>query len=283
MRDNEVNVTQGYECLFQREYLRRWIDFCRSDKRKPKKLEDSAIRTYLGSVQHFHRFLQLTCADEIVKKKIDKLEKQIRIWRAPLWKASQIEEEKKKLEDITKFPTPEEFNKIDNCPHSNEARSILNRFSREKDREMRLGYFTHGRDWLLMVLLCDNSSRPGGVYNMTMGEYNSRHEDPTNLGSYVITVVKHKMSRKGPVHIAVSSTIIKYLDIFVREIRGRLEDITNNDDDLVFTTFEGSEMSGSLVGRLLLFAPTSCAFTSFILLFSQNVSPNWLFAFYFGA
>ena len=83
---------------------------------------------------------------------------------------------------------------------------------------------------------------------MTIEEYNKRKRDKTDPNAYVITVLKHKMAHKGPVDVAVSSSFMPYLKTYVSDIRGRLDGISSKKDDLVFTTFQGTEMSPSLLG-----------------------------------
>ena len=87
---------------------------------------------------------------------------------------------------------------------------------------------------------------------MTMGEYRKRKNDPKVKGAFTITVAKHKMEHKGPVDISVSRKNIRYLQTYVEQIRGRLDGIGTDNADLVFTTFQGTVMSSSLIGRFSL-------------------------------
>ena len=88
---------------------------------------------------------------------------------------------------------------------------------------------------------------------MTMGEYRRKKKDPKVFGAFTISVAKHKMEHKGPVNVSVSSKNMEYLEMYVNDIRGRLEDIGTKDSDLVFTTYQGTGMSTSLIGTCKIF------------------------------
>ena len=83
---------------------------------------------------------------------------------------------------------------------------------------------------------------------MTRGEYSRRQDDSKVPGACTITVLQHKMAHKGPVNISVAPEFTDYFEIFVKDVRNRLEGIGNDKEDLIFTTYQGSAMSTSLLG-----------------------------------
>ena len=57
--------------------------------------------------------------------------------------------------------------------------------------------FTEARDYVLSHRICDNSSHPGEVYNMTKGELKRRTPNKEDTSEFVVQVVKHKTSQRG--------------------------------------------------------------------------------------
>ena len=88
---------------------------------------------------------------------------------------------------------------------------------------------------------------------MTIREYKKRKKDPKVYGAFTITVAKHKMEHKGPVDVSVSAKNMESLETYVDDIRGRLDGIGTKGSDLVFTTYQGTVMSTSLVGMFAFF------------------------------
>jgi hypothetical protein len=177
-------------------YHRTWVDFAASDERRPKKLAAGAIRSYLSSVILYIKFIFLTYPTAPLRNAhLDKLMKRIDMWRSRLWKDTEINKFQRQINDIERFPTPEDFKKFDESDHSQGARSVIQELSVADEITQRK--FTYSRDFLLSKALADNAGRPGGVYNMTLLEYRRRKVDPEDEDACIVTVVKHKTKHKG--------------------------------------------------------------------------------------
>ena len=94
------------------------------------------------------------------------------------------------------------------------------------------------------MLIFNNCSRPGGIYNMNLGELRVGEEDGD--GGFNVQVFNHKTDYKGSVNIHISSKldndVLRYLTA-----RNNLIGISTDDIDPVFVSFGGNRMGSTLV------------------------------------
>ncbi len=172
------------------------------------------MRTYLGSVEWFHKFLKLEKKlTEEQLKEINILAEQMKTWRSPLNRKYESSHEIKKRKNIKIFPSSKEFEAIEKAPHSREAQSLLKSFKREA-REIDMHSFCHARDYLLVNMGSDNATRSGASIYMTLEEYEDRQFDKDGV---TVTVFNHKMSHKHPVDISLPSKLADELHIYVKK------------------------------------------------------------------
>ena len=167
-----------------------------------------------------------------------------------LYKGIQRRKFKKNWIDIEKFPTSDDMRKMDDSDHVKTTIQYLKHLTCTHVVPSKSG-FTQIRDYLLSTLLIDSCSRPGGVHNMTLEEFEKVIPDENNHG-YVIQVFKHKTDFKGPVDISINSDeLFQHLSNYVTHVRNRLPNISSNGSDPVFVSFVGGKMSTSLVGKFI--------------------------------
>ena len=143
-------------------------------------------------------------ASNEVQANINKITTQFSYWNKNLYKGLQKRKHVRIFEDMQKFPTPEEIKRMDNSDIVNEAKACLdmmkNNYSEPSKQE-----FTLIRDYIMTMLIFDNCSRPGGIYNMLLSEMGKCYEEVN--GGCSVKVFNHKTAYKGPVNIFVNKTV----------------------------------------------------------------------------
>ena len=251
--------------LLTREFLYNWMkDVVDSGK------ESGTIKTYLNSVRLYIDYVLLK--DNLESKKIHSLncvKGQIKKWCCNLYKGIQRRKYKKNLLDIEKFPTSEDMKKMDNPERVKNTFQYLRHLTCTHVEPCK-SRFKQIRDYLLSTLLIDNCSRPGGVHNITLEEFEKAIPDENNR-RFVIQVFKHKTDFKGPVDISVNSDeLFQCLSNYVTHVRNRLPNISSNGCDPLFVSFAGGKMSTSLVGKFIFLIYQICVNVS------SNFGCEWL-------
>ena len=102
------------------------INFASSDERLPKPLAPSGLRTYLSSIKEYIRFVYDTYpVSPLRNTHLDLLTKKIDTWRSNMWKSSEVVKFQKQLDDIERFPSPEEFEEMENSEHFKGAKRLI--------------------------------------------------------------------------------------------------------------------------------------------------------------
>ena len=109
-----------------------------------EKKESGTIKTYL--IKHYLNFCMLK----------------------HLYKGIQKRKHVKKLEDLKNFPTTIEIKSMDTSEAAKHVKRCLGNIV--PGAEPRMQTFITIRDYVMSVLIFNNCSRPGGIYNMNLGE-----------------------------------------------------------------------------------------------------------------
>ena len=234
--------------LQKQDFLSSWVDHCLN--RKPKPMESGTIKTYLNSVRlYLDYFLLKKNATREVASNINKLKLQFKLWNKRLYKGLKIRKHVKARLDIQRFPTVDEMKLLDKSSTVKEALDYLN-YLRCGECDPSKSGFTLIRDYILCTMLCDNCSRPGGVYNMNLGEVKNACPDKYKTG-YDIEVFHHKTSEDGPVNVSVSNEMYAVVCEYINHARNKLWGVSTKDTDPVFITYAGDQMGGNLLDKQL--------------------------------
>ena len=219
-------------------FLSDWVNCLIKEKK-----ESGTIKTYLGTVKHYLNFCMLKHPDDIkISSAVCKLTTQFSLWNKNLYKGLQKRKHVKKLEDLKNFPTALEIKSMDTSEAVKHAKRCLANVV--PGAEPRMQTFITIRDYVMSMLIFNNCSRPGGIYNMNLGEFCDGEEDGD--GGFNIQVFNHKTDYEGPVNIHISSKL--YNDVLgYLTARNNLIGMNANDIDPVFVSFDGNRMGSTLV------------------------------------
>ncbi|XP_065657834.1 uncharacterized protein LOC136082440 [Hydra vulgaris] len=199
------NSDINFDNLFDRKFMNDWLS--NSVSITGKKRLNGTMKTYLGSVQHFLRFLCVTEQNGYDYEKIKKFEPVLKAWKRDLWKGIEERKHNKNLEDLKKFPNHDKISNFDKSELRALSISTLKEYvCKVNNPSITRAGFCNVRDYLLTHLVLNNASRPGAIANMTLEEFQSADKQDDG---YVVSVKKHKASYKGPAHIAFDKIYIK--------------------------------------------------------------------------
>nr|XP_047124634.1 uncharacterized protein LOC124807122 isoform X2 [Hydra vulgaris]XP_047126611.1 uncharacterized protein LOC124807913 isoform X2 [Hydra vulgaris] len=229
----------NYSNLSCSSFLSLWMEKLNKDNKKP-----GTIKTYLGSVKHFLDFCIIKERfDIITSEKHSKIKTQISKWEKTLWKSIQEGRYEKDQIDLENFPSAEEIVILDNSDIVLEANKIINTSSTNK---LTKTTFCLARDYLLTCITFDNASRPGAVSNMTLNEFKKSIE---KKDGFIVSVMKHKTSYKGPAHIVLSHSLYFKVKKYIKFMRNMLDGVSKKDDSYVFLSWSGSPISSSMLSK----------------------------------
>ena len=134
-------------------------------------------------------------------------------WRNTLRKEAQKKQPKKELIAREIFPTTEQILNFDKSEKVKNAKPIIVNSQVGNRFKMRMENYCEARDYLLTSLIFDNTSRPGAISNITLGEYKRATERDNG---YVISVIKHKIAHKGPANTACTRSLFRDIGIYVK-------------------------------------------------------------------
>ena len=238
---------KNYEVLFSRPNLNSWVTYFENKKSSP-----GTVKTYLGSVKLFYKFVTITNPTYITVSPtlVGKMKEIVDQWCRNYTKKILIRKHRKQLELLATLPTPEDVRKLDASDYTNEVKSLFFSPSVINDDPSRK-VFCKTRDYLISYLILDNASRSGAIANMTLEQYENATFQPFD-GSSIISVIDHKTTATaGPAMLTVSATLMQYLTYFVEIIRNKVTDITCNKKDPVFTSWSGRKMAVSMISAQL--------------------------------
>lgn len=98
-----------------------------------------------------------------------------------------------------------------------------------------------------MTVLCiNNSSRSGTLANMTLRQFEEATKEDE---CFVVRVKDHKMfTTHGPVNVVFTASLYKYTQIFIKNFRNCLGDVSIDGDSPVFLSVNQRKMMSSQVG-----------------------------------
>ena len=264
LRHNGANV--DFKNLYNRRFMNEWLS--NGVSTDGEKYQSGTMKTYLGSVQHFLRFLCVTEQKNYDLEQIAKFNPILSAWKRDLWKGIQERKHSKNLEDLHKFPDSFKINNLDDSEYRSESINTLKRYCSEINPTITRSGFCTVRDYILTYALMDNGSRPGAMVNMTIEEFEKADEQDDG---FVVSVKKHKTSYKGPAHIGFNKELYNEASSYIRVIRSRLPGTSIEKCSPVFVSWSGIKMGSSLI---------TSQFNSYwskalgLPLDSRNINPN---------
>ena len=81
---------------------------------------------------------------------------------------------------------------------------------------------------------------------MTLYEFEKSTEKKEG---FIVSVMKHKTSYKGPAHIVLSHCLYLKIKKYIRFRRNMLDGVSKTDDSYVFLSWSGSPISSSMLSR----------------------------------
>ena len=117
------NSKINFSNLFNRKFMNAWLSEGEKavDENSERKTKNGTLKTYLGSVQHFLRFLFVTQQEGFDPKKINLFEPVIKAWKRDLWKGIKKRSRAKNMEDLGKFPIKNDIRRLDKSLLKEEA------------------------------------------------------------------------------------------------------------------------------------------------------------------
>ena len=229
----------NYLGLVDRSYLNGWLTDMTNAKLQP-----GTQRTYIGHVTNFLQFTIATEEKEFSAKKIARINAAINQWQKSLRRKDEKLRNKKELEIIKLFPTLDEIKALDTCKLTKDSIRTLKGL-RDGSIPLNIATFVAARDYLIAFLTLDNTTRPGSIENMTLGEFGLAKRD--KKGRWIVSVAKHKTDIDGPCHMVMTGHLYRDLHFFVNHVRKNLDGVAKEDDDTVFVSWSGEPMDGSMV------------------------------------
>ena len=229
-------------CLFDRHMLREeWLG--KYDKlRKP-----GTIRSYLGALKLFYDFV--LCDKPVVVHNTPSecytMISVVQNWSAAYKERVKIRRFEKQVEDLNKVLTADELLQFDKSDLVEQCRYAIKKRLHSKN-PIGLQGFTSCRDYIVSSLILSNATRPGALQNMTLHEFKSAaSEDNVHL----VSVMNHKTaSTSGPAVLAFSSELYDECNVYIQKIRNSLQGVGTDVSDPVFISWNGGQMSSSLIG-----------------------------------
>lgn len=217
-----------------------------------KQKRPGTVKSYLGALNQFYIFLQAECAKIYSKLNVSEadlvsLSNQVKLWAKSSRKMGENRFWEKRMDDLANKKTPQDVSKFDLSEVARNAVKIIGNFNDTNEEQiLTQAEYTNVRDYLMTILCINNGSRAGSLANMTLDEFkNASLEDDC----YVVHVKKHKtFTTHGPVNMVFSSTLYKYVELFISKMRNRLPDVDLASKHTVFLTWKGCEMDSSHVG-----------------------------------
>ena len=241
----QCETNNDFTLLCDRGFLNKWMTFASQTLPSGKrKMEAGTIRTYLGSIQHLHRFIEISGKEQFNMKKIKYLESIIKGWKRSLWKELERRKHHKNLLDMKNFPTAEQIRSMDESAVGKEAIQLLNEYSLSSDPKVTRKGLCLIRDFLLTNLLFDNATRPGALSNMTLEEFRDAEHQKDGV---VVSVKKHKTDYKGPAFVSFGHSLYRYTNDYVENVRNKLPGIGTKNKDAVFVSFSGLSMTSNMI------------------------------------
>ena len=237
--DGDIHINN----FLKRDVLSMWINNMVTCEKK-----SGAIKTYLNSVKLYLDFIVLMknpCRKDL--STIEKLKVQFRKWNKNLYKGIQKRKHEKTLLDIDRFPCPEDIRNMDDSEIVQEAGCHLRKLVSNCKQEPTQHVFTTVRDYLLSMLIFNNCSRPAGIYNMTLSEFEKGSRD--EIGQYIVQVMQHKTDFIGPVNISIRKSLYNEMSPYIKHASNVLNGIGQRTFDFVFVSYSGNQMSSSLVTK----------------------------------
>ena len=154
--------TTDYAKLCDWVFLNQWISQLQEENKEPL-----TIRTYLGSIQYFLSFCEMTAKKDFDGDKITNTNLRIKKWKSVLWKQARKKQHKKDSITMEKFPSPQEIRKLDQSKIITEAQSLLKMATLQDNKDgFSMRNLCLVRDYICLYLILNNGSRPGAVANI---------------------------------------------------------------------------------------------------------------------
>ena len=238
---------KDYSCLLQRAPMNSWVTNFEAKGRQP-----GTIKTYLGSLKLFYRFLTITNPSYVDSdpKMVIQMKEIVDQWSRNYAKKVEKAKNAKQLDELSKLPTPEDIKKLDSSDHQKGAIKTLTTFLSIASKTPTRKEFCLCRDYLITNIILDNASRSGCISNMTLKEFDNAEFQQSDCSS-IIFVHEHKTSYNGPAMLSLSATLMEHLTVFVEKVRNKVPDMSTNENHPVFISWSGRQMAVSMVAQQL--------------------------------
>jgi len=135
------------------------------------------------------------------------------------------------------------WKKFDEAEHVRNCKDALNSFYKKND--LTISLFANVRDYIMISICLDNASRSGSIANMTIGEFKrAKHQNNT----YQVLVINHKtVNTSGPAVLTFPVTLYQEAEKYLQHFRNALDGIAKGKDSSFFVSWNGNQMSSSMV------------------------------------
>jgi hypothetical protein len=230
--------------VLEKETLKnQWLNKFEKERRP------GTVKSYLGDLRQFYFFLQCTSPKniDVSTKVLNSLVAQMMQWSKSFHKLVKSLFWEKRMIDMEKLRTLEQIREFTSSNVARVTVNMLDEYQGKSDGTWpSQSEYTSVRDYLVMSICINNSSRSGALANMTVGEFMSsqRLDD-----SFVVKVKKHKtFTTHGPANLVFSTTLHNWMMIFFNKFHYPVADMTCKDTKPVFLTWKNRPMTASHIG-----------------------------------
>ena len=204
------------------------------------------IKSYLVSLGHLYGYLLNEQVDlgftSSSPDSLHRLKASMLQWLKVYQKKCDNRRWEKKLEDLPKLLTPDDYRKFDTSYIVRKAVKLFNNLA-VRSKKLKAREVTLMRDYLISYLCMDNGSRTGAIASMRLEDVDRAEE---RNGSMNIAVIDHKtLHGSGPVFLGMSKTNYRYLALFTEKVRPRLYSQPKAEEYL-FISIEGKHQGAQM-------------------------------------
>ena len=226
-----------------------WDKFC-VVKLQNKILMGNTIKTYLRSLEYFFKFIfkallyKEDYLDQHQKSLMLKLRECLPDYHATIHRRTGHQVNTRKVDEAFLRILPEDLRQVEACESAQLAIKLLG--LAQEGKSFTQTEFLAVRDYLLVMTLYENASRPGPLENCLLSHF-GKATYSKKTDHYTILVDKHKTTRhQGPAELTVTNRLYAYLLIYVLKVRPQFAD---KEEDVLFVKVDGQAFRAGTIGQ----------------------------------
>ena len=215
-----------------------------------KKQYHPKTQSYLMSLRHFYSFsLTTDLGESTTKEKVIALREKVARWSTSFCLSGAKRHWEKMKEDLHALISPGQIKEFERSKAARDAICLLGKLSGAHNIDISQGQYTLLRDFLIVEFSIDNANRSGALANMKMGEFIKIKTEGDD--SVILVKDRKTLYSHGHARIVLSQKLCRWLQIFVPEVRSRVSGATNDNNYLVFLSWNGESLASSQISKAM--------------------------------